>query len=256
MVYAKCGWIETAKKLFEEEKASKDIVTWNSMINAYAQHGEWCQCFKLYGQMKQLNLEPDGITFLGLLTSCVNSGLVEEGWEIFKEMTETYSCQPSQEHYACMVDLLGRAGHVNEARELVRSMPIKPDTRVWGPLLSASKMHSQTKIAEFAAENLLIMEPRNAGNYILLSNIYAAAGKWDGVAKMRSFLRDRGLKKTPGCSWIEMNGCMHEFRVADKSHPQADHIHAILRNIELEIQDAREKCGKTYADFVDFWRIT
>lgn len=242
--YAKCGCIEMAWKLFDEENINdKDLVTWNSMIGAYAKHGDWYRSFELYNQMKELRLKPDQVTFLGVLTVCVNAGLVQEGKECFKEMVETYNCRPSQEHYACMVDLLGRAGHVNEARELVKSMPFKPDARVWGPLLSACKLHSEPGVAEFAAEKLITMEPKNAGNYILLANIYAAAGKWDGVAKMRSFLRDRGLKKTPGCSWVEINGCLHEFRVADRSHPRSDGIYAILRNLEWEIKDARDRDG-------------
>lgn len=252
--YAKCGCIEMARKIFDEETINKDTITWNSMINAYAKHGDSLQCFNLYRQMKQSNPVPDEITFLGLLTACVNTGLVKEGQEFFKEMMETHACQPSQEHYACMVDLLGRAGHVNEARELIKTMPFKPDAQVWGPLLSACKMQSETELAEVAAEKLISMEPRNAGNYILLSNIYAAAGKWDGVAKMRSLLRDRGLKKTPGCSWLEINGCVHEFRAADQSHPKADDIHTVLRKLELEIKEAREKFELTIlnAEFVHF----
>ncbi|XP_012072150.1 pentatricopeptide repeat-containing protein At1g11290, chloroplastic-like [Jatropha curcas] len=252
--YAKCGCIEMARTLFDEEKISKDVIAWNSMINAYAKHGASSQCFELYNQMKQLNLEPNEITFLGLLTACVNAGLVKEGREIFKEMVKTYACLPRQEHYACMVDLLGRAGHVSEAREIVKTMPFKPDALVWGPLLSACKIHSDTKLAEVAAKELISIEPRNAGNYILLSNIYAAAGKWNGVAKMRSFLRDRGLKKTPGCSWLEVNGRVHEFHAADRSHPKADDIHTVLKNLELEIKETRNKFELTLlnSDFVHF----
>ncbi|KAJ7968982.1 Pentatricopeptide repeat-containing protein [Quillaja saponaria] len=236
--YAKCGCIEMARRLFDEEKSShKDIIAWNSMISAYAKHGDWSRCFELYNQMKQINVRPDQVTFLGLLTVCVNSGLVEEGKACFKEMIEIYGCQPSQQHHACLVDLLGRAGRIDEAREIVKTMPIKPDARVWGPLLSACKIHSDTNLAEFAAEKLITREPKNAGNYILLSNIYAAAGKWDGVAKMRSFLRDRGLKKTPGCSWLEINGNVHEFRVADQSHPRSEDIYTTLNKLELEIKD-------------------
>ncbi|PON82362.1 Tetratricopeptide-like helical domain containing protein [Trema orientale] len=241
--YAKCGCIEMARKLFDEEKINdKDVITWNSMVSAYAKHGNWQQCFDLYNKMKQSNMKPDHVTFLGILTTCVNSGLVKEGKRVFKEMIESYGCQPNQEHYACMVDLLGRAGHIDEARELVKSMPFEPDARVWGPLLSACKMNrSETGLAEFAAEKLITMEPKNAGNYILLSNIYAAAGKWDGVAKMRSILRDRGLKKTPGCSWLEINGRVHEFRVADRSHLRSDEIYTILGILELEIKEVKYK---------------
>ncbi|XP_077242229.1 pentatricopeptide repeat-containing protein At4g19191, mitochondrial-like [Tasmannia lanceolata] len=235
--YAKCGCIEMARKIFNEEEIDdKDIVSWNSMISVYAKHGNWSQCFELYNRMKNSRLRPDHITFVGLLTACVNSGLVKEGWECFNQMTKTYGCQPKQEHYACMVDLLGRTGKLDEAMRLIRTIPFEPDSRVWGPLLSACKMHSETKLAEFAAERLLEMEPKNAGNYVLLSNIYAAAGKWDSVAKMRVSLRDRGLKKTPGCSWLEINGHVHEFRVADRSHPKSEDIYNMLRNMELEIK--------------------
>lgn len=243
--YAKFGCIEMARKLFDEEKCNyKDVITWNSMISAYSKHGNCNQCFELYNQMKQANMKPDQVTFLGLLTACVNSGLVKEGKELFKEMMEKYCFQPNQEHYACMVDLLGRAGHIEEARELVKTMPFEPDARVWGPLLSACKMHSETGVAEFAAEKLITMEPKNAGNYILLSNIYAAAGKWDGVRKMRCVLRDRGLKKTPGCSWLEINGHVHEFRVADQSHPRSNDIYTILGNLEVEIKEAKKRDQK------------
>ncbi|OMO70338.1 hypothetical protein CCACVL1_18975 [Corchorus capsularis] len=238
--YAKCGCIDMARKLFDEEEIDgKDIITWNSMISAHAKHGDWSQCFELYNQMKRLNLKLDQVTFLGLLTACVNSGLVREGRAFFKEMREIYGCQPSQEHYACIVDLLGRAGHINEARELVREMPFKPDTRVWGPLLSACRLHSESKFAEFAAEKLLTMEPRNAGNYVLLSNIYAAAGKWDKFAEMRRLLKDKGLKKIPGCSWLQINGHLNEFRVADRSHPKVNDIYALLAILEFSIKEAK-----------------
>ncbi|XP_050233557.1 pentatricopeptide repeat-containing protein At3g12770-like [Mercurialis annua] len=244
--YAKCGCIEIARKLFDEEKITKDIISWNSMISAYAKHGASSQCFKLYSEMKQSNLRPDEITFLGLLTACVNSGLVEEGRTLFKEMQKTYACQPSQEHYACMVDLLGRAGHVDESRELVKTMPFKPDAQVWGPLLSACKMNnSETNVAEAAAEKLISIEPGNAGNYVLLSNIYAAAGKWDRVAKMRSLIRDKGLKKTAGCSWLEINGRVHEFRVADRSHQNTTDMLIVLRNLELESKLSRDETEST-----------
>ncbi|KAM7524882.1 hypothetical protein LguiA_014784 [Lonicera macranthoides] len=240
--YAKSGCIEMARKLFDEDALNtRDVITWNSMISACSKHGDWIECFDLYNKMKQLKLKPDRVTFLGMLTACVNSGSLKEGWGFFKEMTETYGCQPSHRHYACMVDLLGRTGHIREATELINSMPFIPDSQVWGPLLSACKLHSDTRVAELAAERLMSLEPKNAGNYVLLSNIYAAAGKWEGVARMRVCLRDKGLKKTPGCSWLEINGQVHEFRVADQSHPWKDYIYTILRNLELEIKEIKYK---------------
>ncbi|KAK7304088.1 hypothetical protein RJT34_15121 [Clitoria ternatea] len=239
--YAKCGCIEMAKKLFDEDTSNhRDIIAWNSMISAYSKHGEWFRCFQLYNQMKLSNIIPDQITFLALLTACVNSGLVDKGKQILKEMMEVYGYQPRQEHHACMVDLLGRAGKIDEANETIETIPIESDAKVYGPLLSACKIHSETRLAELAAQKLLSMEPKNAGNYVLLSNIYAAAGKWDKVAKMRSFLRDKGLKKTPGCSWLELNGQVHEFRVADQSHPRWEDIYSILRLLELEAGDMED----------------
>ncbi|KAE8703059.1 putative ALA-interacting subunit 2-like isoform X1 [Hibiscus syriacus] len=210
--YAKCGCIVLTIKLFGEEGIDvNDIITWNSIIGANAKHGDWLQCFKLYNQMKQLNLKLDQVTFLGLLTACVNSGLVKEG----------------------------RAGRIDVAREFIDEMPFKPDTRVCGPFLSACKLHSETKLAESAAEKLLAMEPENAGNYVLLSNMYAAVRKWDKFAKMRRLLKEKGLKKVLGCSWIQLNGHVHEFLVADKSRPKAN-IYALLRILEFSIKEARE----------------
>jgi len=234
--YAKCGCIEMARKLFDEEKSSlKDIIAWNSMITAYSNHGEWFQCFELYNQMKLSIVKPDHVTFLGMLTACVNSGLVEKGKEIFKEMVDIYGFRPSKEHNACMVDLLGRAGKIDEARKIIETNRLNSDARVYGPLLSACKMHDlETDFAELAAEKLIKMEPKNPANYVLLSNIFAAAGKWDKVAKMRSFLRDRGLKKTPGCSWVVLDGQFHEFRVADQSHPRSEDIYSVLKVLELK----------------------
>ncbi|KAH7654318.1 TPR-like protein [Dioscorea alata] len=235
--YAKCGCIEMAQKIFDEEEIDRrDVVLWNSMIGAYSKHGCWDQCFKLYCQMRNLALKPDLVTFLGLLTACVNSGRVKEGRECFSDMVDVYGYQPDQEHYASMVDLLGRSGRLDEARKLIEKMPMKPDVRVWGPLLSACKLHSETELAEFAAEKIISMEPHNAANYVLLSNIYAAAGKWDDVARMRRFLRGGGLKKTPGISWLDINGQVHEFRVFDHSHPEAEDIYTMLRILGQEIK--------------------
>lgn len=238
--YAKSGSIMMAKKLFDAEGdkcRSKDLISWNAMIGAYSKHGDWHECFDLFSRMKRSGLRPDHITFLGLLTACVNSGRIEEGKEYFREMTSTYRLVPGQEHYASMVDLLGRSGRINEARELISSMPFEPDARVWGPLLSACRAQSEIQLAELAAEKLIGMEPTNAGNYVLLSNVYAASGKWDGVAKMRRFLRDKSLKKNPGCSWVEINGKVSEFRVADRSHENWEGIYGLLENLELEIKE-------------------
>ncbi|KAH1232566.1 Pentatricopeptide repeat-containing protein [Glycine max] len=223
-----------ARKLFDEEKSiHRDIIAWNSMINAYSKHGEWFICFQLYtySQMKISNINPDQVTFLGLLTACVNSGLVSKGKEIFKEMVEIYGYQPSQEHHVCMVYLLECAGQIDEANEIIKIVPLESDARVYGPLLSACKIHSDTRLAELAAQRLINMEPKNSGNYVLLSNI---------MLQQESGTKDRGLKKTPGCSWLELNGQVHEFRVADQSHPRWEDIYSILKVLELEAGDMED----------------
>lgn len=240
VTYAKCGCIKTAQKIFDEEEiGKKDIVSWNAMINAYSKHGNWPRCSELYNQMKKgsVKLSPDKLTFLGLLTASANSGLVAEGRHCFRQMVEDYGYRPEKEHYATMVDLLGRAGHLSEAMELIESMPLKPDALIWGPLLSACKLHSNTQLAEFAAKRLIDMEPDNAGNFVLLSNVYAAAGNWENVAKMRKSLKSGGMKKNVGYSWLEINGRAHQFCVADATHPRALDIYNLLRIINHQMDD-------------------
>ncbi|KAL2935606.1 hypothetical protein RDABS01_018724 [Bienertia sinuspersici] len=264
-MYCRCDSVEAAKRVFNS-LIEKTEILWSSMIKGYVNHDRYFDALCLFAKMKYDGCFVDSAAVVGVLPACVNAGALEhvkyihgctikyglhliasvntetssqvkEGWQIFKEMTETYGFQPSQEHYACMVDLLGKAGHISKAQELINTMPIEADARVWGPLLSACKMHSDTAGAELAADRLMAIEPTNPGNYILLSNIYAASGKWDKVAKMRSFLKDKNLKKTPGCSWLEVSGKKHEFRVADRSHPKSNEIYSILQYIELEIED-------------------
>ncbi|KAH0435914.1 hypothetical protein IEQ34_026537 [Dendrobium chrysotoxum] len=241
--YAKCGCIEMAQKLFDEGDIElRDIMSWNSIIGAYSKHGYWKPCFKLYEQLKESEVLPNQVTFLALLTACVNSGLVTEGWACFSEMVDKFSIQPGQEHYACMVDLLGRSGHLEAAVNVIEKMPFKADVRVWGPLLSACKLHKEASLAEFAAWKLIELEPENAANYVLLSNIYASAGNWEGVAKMRNGLKGKSLKKMPGYSWLEINGQVHEFRVMDQSHSESGSIYNMLKVMEQDIESVEDIC--------------
>eukprot|EP01018_Ginkgo_biloba_P030284 Gb_21439 [translate_table: standard] len=236
-MYAKCGSIEIARQLFEK-MSKRDLVSWNAMIAGYAMHGHGENALALFSQMKQTGMKPDHITFIGVLSACNHAGLVDEGWHYFDCMSREYCITPRVEHYACMVGLLGRAGHLDEAQELIKRMPFEPDAGVWGTLLGACSVHCNIELAERVSKHLFVLEPKKAGNYILLSNIYAAAGRWDGVAKMRTMLKDKGLKKSPGCSWIEIENTVHPFLVGDRSHPQSEKIYSILESLSEQMKAA------------------
>ncbi|ERM99184.1 pentatricopeptide repeat-containing protein At4g35130, chloroplastic [Amborella trichopoda] len=237
--YTKLGCIEAAQELFHREllNRDRDVVAYNAMIGAYAMNGNWIMCKDLFAQMKREKVRPDHVTFLGLLSACAHLGILFEGWDIFNGMSLSHGCEPQLEHYACMVNLLGRKGNLEEALRLIETMPFETDSRIWGALLSACKVHKDTNIAEFAAEELLKREPSNAGNYVLLSNIYASAGKWEKVAKLRAMLKNRGLRKNTGFSWLEMRGRVHAFSAGDQSHSRSEDIYSILDALSLQIKE-------------------
>lgn len=163
---------------------------------------------------------------------------MDEGVHYFDQMIRTCSIKPRMEHYACVVDLLGRAGRLEEAHGLIKIMPFEPDTGVWGALLGACRIHKNIELGEHVANILFKMEPDNVGFYVLLSNIYADAGKWDDVAKLRKIMKDRGLKKSPGCSWVEFDNRVHTFRMGDKSHCQSELIYATLEDLAGQMKKA------------------
>eukprot|EP01018_Ginkgo_biloba_P032703 Gb_11926 [translate_table: standard] len=230
-MYAKCGSIEFARQVFDN-MCKRDVVSWNAMIMGYGMHGNAEDALALFDQMQQTDLTPDHITFIGVLSACRHGGLVEEGWQYFYCMNRDYCVTPKMEHYACMVDLLGRAGRLNEAHNFVKKMPIEPDASVLGALLGACRIHCNIELAEHVSKYLFELEPKNAGNYVLLSNIYAAAGRWADVAMVRTMLKDRELKKTPGCSRIEIKNRIHTFLAGDRSHPQSKKIYAMLESLD------------------------
>ncbi|XP_010243118.1 PREDICTED: pentatricopeptide repeat-containing protein At2g22410, mitochondrial-like [Nelumbo nucifera] len=226
-MYAKCGDIDAAAKLFNEMQ-DKDLVTWNSMIAGYAAHGYADQALGLFEQMRNLELVPDDITFVGVLSACSHGGLVTQGKKYFEDMRVEYGIEPKAEHYACMIDLLGRVGLVEEAKELLKRMPMEPDEAAWGALLNACKMHGNVELGKLAADKLLDLDPKDSGIYALLANLYASRRRWDDVRMVRSMMRDRGVKKTPGCSSIKIDGQSYEFLVADKSHTRSEEIYETL----------------------------
>lgn len=189
--------------------------------------------------MKQEGVKPDKVTFIGVLSACAHVGLVEEGRWHFRSMIEEHGISPKGEHFSCFVDLLGRAGHLEEAERVILNMPFNPGVSVWGALLGACRLHGNVEIGERAAENLLKLNPEDAGVYIVLSNIYAAAGRWEDVQKVRQIMDEREVIKKPGQSWIEVDGRVHSFANADdKSHPQMQEIFAELKRLTEQIKEA------------------
>jgi pentatricopeptide repeat protein len=234
-MHSKCGSIEDARQVFDRIP-KEDLVVWNAMIKGYAMHGQGKSAVSLYHQMLLSGKKPDHITFLAVLYACNHAGLVNEGRKYFDSMGQHYGVRPRVEHYACMVDLLGRAGFLDEAQNLITMMPIEPNASVFGALLSGCRVHGNINLAECAANRLFELEPNNPGNYVLLSNIYAAAGKWEEVAKVRAVMKEKGLKKPAGCSWIEVKNKVHTFLVGDKLHPQSEHIYEKIESLTKEIE--------------------
>lgn len=173
-------------------------------------------------------MKPDHVTFIGVLSACCHVGLVDDGWHYLNHMSTDYHIKPVVKHYCCMVDLLGRAGHLNEAREFINEMPIKPNAAVWGSLLAACRIHNNIELGECVAEYLFELEPTKSAHYVLLSNMYAAAGRWDDREKVRKLMRERNVKIRPGISWIELKNRVYTFLVGDRSHPQTDEIYLTL----------------------------
>ncbi|CAL5388089.1 unnamed protein product [Camellia sinensis] len=214
--YCKCGDVQEASYIFQNMPA-KDLVSWNSMIAGYAYHGLALQAIDLFEEMKKERVRPDGITFLGVLSSCRHGGLVEQGRFYLNSMVE-FGFEPEVEHYSCIVDLLGRAGEIEESQEFIKKMHVDPNAIIWGSLLSSCRLHGNVWIGIEAAENRLVLEPKCASTHLQLVNLYASVGFWDQVARVRRLMRDKGLKTDPGYSWIEIRNEVCWFRAEDSSN--------------------------------------
>lgn len=234
-MYAKCGKMASAWRIFKGMK-EKDLVVWNAVISGLAMNGDVKAAFGLFAQVEKYGIKPDGNTFMGLLCGCTHAGLVDDGRKYFDSMIRVFSLTPTIEHYGCIVDLFGRAGLLEEAHQLIKSMPMEPNAIVWGSLLGGCRLHRDTQLAERVLKHLIELEPWNSGNYVLLSNIYSANHKWDDAVKIRTVMNERGIQKTPGYSWIEVNGIVHEFLVGDESHPMSDKIYAKLSELTKELK--------------------
>lgn len=235
-MYCKCGSLKDANCTFTN-MVEKDVISWSTMIIGFAQNGYSKKALDLFEEMKASGLKPNYITVLGVLFACSHAGLVEAGQHYFESMKMLYGINPGREHYGCMIDLLGRAGKLKEAMKLIHEMTSEPDAVTWRTLLSACKVHRDMDLAEYAAKQILKLDSHDAGTYILLSNIYANAQRWEDVAILRNSMRDGGIKKEPGCSWIEVNKKIHAFILGDISHPQVNDIYQELNEIIWRLKE-------------------
>ncbi|KAI9161198.1 hypothetical protein LWI28_015378 [Acer negundo] len=234
-MYFKCGNVEKAQRVFSEMPRI-DKYSWTAMIVGHANNGHGEEALELFSRMLRASIRPDDVTYVGVLCACTHTGLVDEGRKFFASMTTQHGIEPNVAHYGCMVDLLGRAGHLKEALEVIKNMPMKPNSIVWGALLGACRVHRDAEMAELAAKQILELDPDNGAVYVLLCNIYAACNRWDDLHQVRKLMSDRGIKKIPGCSLIEMNGAVNEFVAGDRSHAQTKEIYTKLDEMTSDLK--------------------
>ncbi|KAK9149754.1 hypothetical protein Scep_008511 [Stephania cephalantha] len=230
-MYVRCGRLEYSQNQFNLHK-DKDVTSWNIFLTGYASQGRGELARNVFKTMLNEKMNPDEVTFIALLCACSRSGMVDEGLEYFNNMELRYSITPNLKHYACVVDLLGRAGRLGEAYELIKTMPVQPDAAVWGALLNSCKIHRQVELGEIAAKCIFERDTKSVGYYVLLCNLYAESGRWDGVARVRRMMREKGIIVDPGCSWVEVKGSVHAFLSGDESHPQMSEINAALDGLQ------------------------
>ncbi|PON77386.1 DYW domain containing protein [Trema orientale] len=239
-MYTKCGCIESARLVFDEIKFNKDVFSWTAIISGLASHENCQEAIDLFNQMQELSINPDERTMTAVLSACRNAGWVSEGYTYLKTMHKKYGVWPTIQHYGCVVDLLARAGHLSDAEELIRKMPIEADRVLWRTLIWACKLHKDMNRAERLIKHLesLKMDSNDdCGSLVLIGNVYASAGKWHDKARTRELMNKRGLVKSPGSSKIEIDGAVHEFIVGDSGHPESERIYAKLDEIEEKLKE-------------------
>ncbi|PWA49424.1 tetratricopeptide repeat (TPR)-like superfamily protein [Artemisia annua] len=229
-VYAKSGSIFEGEKVFGEMK-EKSVVSWTTLIVGLAMNGFGIEAINLFKELERKRLTPSEITFVGVLYACSHCGMVDEGFDYFKRMKEEFGIEPRIEHYGCMVDLLGRAGRLQQAYEYIINMPLKPNAVIWRTLLGACTVHKHSDLAEVARARLLQLEPNHSGDYVLLSNLYASERRWSDVSNVRKEMLDQGIQKSPGHSLVELGNHVYQFTMGDTSHPQSEDIYVKLIEI-------------------------
>lgn len=234
-IYSKCGSIDSAYNIYKS--ASKDLVMFTAMVGGYAMHGMGFEALGVYYNMLELGIEPDHVIITTILSACSHAGLLNEGLKIYDSIEELHRIEPTMEQYGCVVDLLARAGRVNDAYSFVTSMPVEANANIWGTLLGACRNHHEVEIGCDVADRLFAMEANNIGNYVVMSNLYAANARWDGVVETRKLMKTRELKKSAGSSWIEVEGRNNVFIAGDCSHPCRNSIYSTLFNLDTQIRE-------------------
>lgn len=234
-MYSKCGSLERAMEVFDKMVA-KDVISFNAMIMGLAVNGEGENALRLFAKMLELNLQPNAGTFLGILCACSHSGLLNKGRQMFKEMNQCFSIAPKLEHYACYIDLLARMGYIEEALEVVTSMPFEPNNFVWGALLTGCVLHNKLELANHISSMLVQVDPDSSAGYVMLSNAFAIDHHWNNVSGLRSSMKESGVTKQPGCSWISIEGNVHEFLAGSASNFQDERMHAALEGLLKEMK--------------------
>ncbi|KAL2347222.1 hypothetical protein Fmac_001222 [Flemingia macrophylla] len=246
-MYGKCGDMRSAENLFEMALV-RDVVTWNTLVTGFAQNGHGEASLAVFRRMIESKVEPNHVTFLGVLSGCSHSGLDNEGLELVDLMERKYGVKPKADHYALLIDLLGRKNRLKEAMSLIEKVPseVMNHIAVWGAVLGACRVHGNLDLARKAAEALFELEPQNSARYVMLANIYAASGRWGDAKRIRAVMKERCLKKEPACSWIELRDARHEFVAKDKFHQQIGEISEVNSKLVLHLKDAG------YQPYVDF----
>ncbi|KAF7821982.1 pentatricopeptide repeat-containing protein [Senna tora] len=234
-MYSKCGKIYISREVFDRMQG-RDIVSWNTMIIGYGIHGLGMEALSLFNEFWASGLKPDDVTLIAILSACSHSGLVMEGKYWFNALSQDFNIKPRMAHYICMVDLLARAGHLDEAYSFIQRMPFEPDVHVWGALLAACRIHKNIEMGEEVSNKIQLLGPEDTGNFVLMSNIYCSVGRWDDAAHVRIIQRDQGYKKSPGCSWVEISGVIHGFIGGDQSHPQSTSINRKLQELLVQMK--------------------
>ncbi|KAM7489369.1 hypothetical protein LguiB_026853 [Lonicera macranthoides] len=235
-MYAKCGSMREAQLVFDKI-SYKDAASWNIMIMGYGMHGFGYKALDMFSRMCVAQIKPDEVTFVGVLSACSHSGLVSQGREFLARMQTEYGIVPTIEHYTCVIDMLGRAGRLEDAYEVVTTMPIMATPIVWRAFLASCRVHGNTDLAEIAAQRIFELEPEHCGSYVLMSNVYCEFGRYQEVLDMRHTMREQNVRKTPGCSWIELGNGVHVFVTGDRTHQENQFIYSGLNSLTSCIRD-------------------